>query len=317
MVLFGGFTSTRAVYSDIYVLDVASMTWTKGPNAATGRAQTACGISNNQLIAWSGRDAKDAINSTVVYNLQSSKWTPSYTPPSTSTSTVPGGTMAPGPATTSGTSSSSGGSSQLITIVATSLAVMAVILASGIFLLLRRRNTQKDNQGPSPRTPEPSELDTFHHDDSLPDTPLTRPVVHPNVAVQDAPKEVPRRGPQLYTPALYAHQGPHTIPLNPPDSSAKSHWYPNPQNSVQGPQDHEAFTALHHSPVSSATLSYQGSPGAPQQGSYGAERRSQHPHEMVNFMDVYSLPTSDLDVDAYDNRDMLPMNQIHYPKSPY
>jgi hypothetical protein len=41
---------------------------------------------------------------------------------------------------------------------------------------------------------------------------------------------------------------------------------------------------------------------------------------MVNFMDVYSLPTSgsvDVDVDAYDNRDILPMNQIKYPKSPY
>ncbi|KAG0237257.1 hypothetical protein B0O80DRAFT_440539 [Mortierella sp. GBAus27b] len=86
MVVFGGFSrTTQKSLSDIYILDVNTMTWTKGPDSgATGQRDSAsCASSKNYFIAWGGvvsNVEKDAMpnGSALVFDLQSSSWTDQY-----------------------------------------------------------------------------------------------------------------------------------------------------------------------------------------------------------------------------------------------
>ncbi|KAF9992340.1 hypothetical protein BGZ65_012349, partial [Modicella reniformis] len=58
MVLFGGYTRHEvSVLSDIHILDLDTMVWTRGPNVKSKerRARAACAVSNDQLIAWGGQ----------------------------------------------------------------------------------------------------------------------------------------------------------------------------------------------------------------------------------------------------------------------
>ncbi|KAF9978338.1 hypothetical protein BGZ65_007033, partial [Modicella reniformis] len=101
LVLFGGFTMDRvAQRPDIYVLDVPTMTWTKGPDAATKdqRGKFACGVSYDYFISWGGLSGPITNNgitgSTIVYNINTNNWTPTYTaafalPPTGNVTTLP------------------------------------------------------------------------------------------------------------------------------------------------------------------------------------------------------------------------------------
>ncbi|KAF9993903.1 hypothetical protein BGZ65_010514, partial [Modicella reniformis] len=93
MIVFGGFTKGRAsVLPDIYILDVATMTWTKGANLGLKdqRAEAACAVSNDQFISWGGRATGEPLNSTIVYNIKTNQWTSAYTAAALPTSTYDG-----------------------------------------------------------------------------------------------------------------------------------------------------------------------------------------------------------------------------------
>jgi len=90
MILFGGFKLGNAsVHPNIYVLDVATMKWTRGLDVALNEqsVEAACTFSNDQFIAWDGRATGKPLNSTVVYNLKTSRWVPLYTAPEHLTAT--------------------------------------------------------------------------------------------------------------------------------------------------------------------------------------------------------------------------------------
>ncbi|KAG0007087.1 hypothetical protein BGZ65_008902 [Modicella reniformis] len=83
MILFGGDTiGSLATLSDIYVLDIATLTWTRGTNVAKKgqRGDAACAVSNDQFISWGGlnMDTGKIASSTVVYNIKTNRWTKAY-----------------------------------------------------------------------------------------------------------------------------------------------------------------------------------------------------------------------------------------------
>ncbi|KAG0007088.1 hypothetical protein BGZ65_008903 [Modicella reniformis] len=91
MILFGGAELVNdTTIADIYVLDVANLTWTKGANIANKdrRQAAACGVSNSQFISWGGHKLelddvpRSVPNSTlVVYNIKTNRWTSTYIAP--------------------------------------------------------------------------------------------------------------------------------------------------------------------------------------------------------------------------------------------
>ncbi|KAF9146298.1 hypothetical protein BGX30_001949 [Mortierella sp. GBA39] len=119
MILFGGFDQVGRALGDIYILDVATLKWTRGTDggATAARAYTACAVTNDLFVAWGGvvpdQQTKFASavsqNITIVYNLKMQQWqtmyhpepytpplvtaTPTATPTSTSTGT--GGRLSP------------------------------------------------------------------------------------------------------------------------------------------------------------------------------------------------------------------------------
>ncbi|KAF9407259.1 hypothetical protein BGZ76_006147 [Entomortierella beljakovae] len=87
MILFGGTTSgsdplsNGVIYGDIYILDVATSTWTKGTNAPAalgGVYGHICAYSNDQLIVWGGYSVESTTNDAFVYNLKTSTWTDKF-----------------------------------------------------------------------------------------------------------------------------------------------------------------------------------------------------------------------------------------------
>ncbi|KAG0237265.1 hypothetical protein BGX31_003634 [Mortierella sp. GBA43] len=90
LVLFGGYSkATNVTQSSIYILDVATSTWTTGASApiSNGRHAAACAVSNDYFIAWGGDTAAgtDVVapeNLTIVYNLKTNIWTTEYIGPS-------------------------------------------------------------------------------------------------------------------------------------------------------------------------------------------------------------------------------------------
>ncbi|KAG0354215.1 hypothetical protein BC939DRAFT_479645 [Gamsiella multidivaricata] len=102
MILFGGdsnvgsTTDDGPAYGDIYVLDVVTMTWTRGADAdlVSARVGHACAVSGDYFIAWggfnNGNQDGSVPNVITVYNLKSGTWTTDYvySPPSGSKSNL-------------------------------------------------------------------------------------------------------------------------------------------------------------------------------------------------------------------------------------
>jgi N-acetylneuraminic acid mutarotase len=86
MIFFGGVSmslgSIEAVYSDLYVVDVATMTWKKAPDGPIedGIASSACAVSNDHFITWGGLSKKGKVSSTYVFNIKTNNWTSTYDP---------------------------------------------------------------------------------------------------------------------------------------------------------------------------------------------------------------------------------------------
>jgi len=123
VVLFGGSNaSLNATFGDIFILDVPTLTWKKGPSTSSQdvRRSCACAISNDYFIAWGGQVSVDqpsgiGLNpmvvrpeqTTIVYDLRTDKWVSNYIAPITipttmiPTTTNPLGNNTSSPITTS------------------------------------------------------------------------------------------------------------------------------------------------------------------------------------------------------------------------
>ncbi|KAF9345796.1 Acyl-CoA-binding domain-containing protein 5 [Mortierella sp. AD094] len=96
MVLFGGVSIQGAAMNDIYFLDVTTMTWTQGPDAAktNTRSASSCAVTGDFFVSWGGSDGTLAVksNTTLVYNMKTNSWTNSFgllpTPSATTTTTA-------------------------------------------------------------------------------------------------------------------------------------------------------------------------------------------------------------------------------------
>ncbi|KAK3833691.1 MAG: hypothetical protein J3R72DRAFT_477966 [Linnemannia gamsii] len=90
MILFGGIGLGDQYLDDIYILDVASLKWTKGtPGGPTvARRHASCAVTNDLFVVWGGaiRDSQTtnmravSENVTIVYNLKTNQWQDTYSP---------------------------------------------------------------------------------------------------------------------------------------------------------------------------------------------------------------------------------------------
>ncbi|OAQ35223.1 hypothetical protein K457DRAFT_133053 [Linnemannia elongata AG-77] len=152
IVLFGGVDQTSAGLSDIYFLDVATLTWTTGKTggAGVGRAYAACAVTNDRFVAWGGASkingdfvAVPATNATVVYDLIQNKWITTFSPLKTnSTSPDPDPSTPPTPSAGEETSSSKGALIGGIVGGVIALAAIAVF----IFFCRRRSARRKESK---------------------------------------------------------------------------------------------------------------------------------------------------------------------------
>ncbi|KAG0224269.1 hypothetical protein BGX31_008126 [Mortierella sp. GBA43] len=155
LVYFGGFNNAPiAVYPDIYILDVASMTWTKGADAAivNQRGDAACAVSGDYFIVWGGRgdnSTKDMINPLAIYDIKANVWTPNY---NAAPATDGGDTNDSGNSNNSTSPQSSSNSTRTIIIVVVVLGVLAIL---GVVALFVRRARRKRMQDPHTALSEP------------------------------------------------------------------------------------------------------------------------------------------------------------------
>ncbi|CAO3563815.1 unnamed protein product [Mortierella alpina] len=98
-----GAIEPATITRSIYVLDVKSLTWTKGldPDPQYARSDMACGVSGDNFVAWGGEvHAKyiTTLGTPIIYNLKTNTWTKEFvqtrylksdaTPSITTTNTV-------------------------------------------------------------------------------------------------------------------------------------------------------------------------------------------------------------------------------------
>ncbi|KAG0346059.1 hypothetical protein BG004_002519 [Podila humilis] len=151
MVLFGGWGdySRTIAYSDIYILDLATWTWTKGPDAGPstthGRGMSACAASGDLFVSWGGGVGTDAIvtqdTATLVFNFKSLQWVSRYEPPISSTPMLPPPSSGPNEGV---------GSSVPVAAIAGGVAGGVAVLVCIVGLLLchrRRRSRHRSGNG--------------------------------------------------------------------------------------------------------------------------------------------------------------------------
>ncbi|KAF9934272.1 hypothetical protein FBU30_002690 [Linnemannia zychae] len=162
MVLFGGVDETSAVLDDIYILDVASLTWKAGKvgGYGVGRSYAACAVTNDLFVAWGGalRIGNKFIalgtSFTMVYNLKTGVWQSTFSPgqaSTTSASIVPTGQQ------TNDTSSSSTNGALIGGIVGGLVLIAAI--AGFVFFHHRRASKQEKlekKEFPSPTFTQPA-----------------------------------------------------------------------------------------------------------------------------------------------------------------
>jgi hypothetical protein len=140
LVLFGGRTSAdmpSQTLDDIYILDVLTRTWKKGPSvkSVNGRYGAACAISNDYLIVWGGETVNGTNRAapqdvTMVYDLSSDTWVSAYSHLARTT---------PDPPHTDAPS----GKSYTVIIVGVVIAVLVVLMAVGGYMYIVRRRRSK------------------------------------------------------------------------------------------------------------------------------------------------------------------------------
>ncbi|KAF9145307.1 hypothetical protein BG015_011936 [Linnemannia schmuckeri] len=141
MILFGGLTTTLATLGDIYILDVATLTWTRGPDGGTtiARFASACAVTNDYFISWGGANMLAAANTatTVVYNIKTASWTTNFDGSSVTSPTE--SLYVPPPMSSGGPGSTR---INLPAVIGGSVAVVIVVVVA-VALILRKRRSAK------------------------------------------------------------------------------------------------------------------------------------------------------------------------------
>ncbi|KAF9109222.1 Acyl-CoA-binding domain-containing protein 5 [Mortierella sp. AM989] len=83
IIVFGGQTSSSTTLSSIYILDIPSLSWTKGADVdpSLSRSNMACTVAGDSFVAWGGDqfgDISESLGTPIIYNLQDSQWTTQF-----------------------------------------------------------------------------------------------------------------------------------------------------------------------------------------------------------------------------------------------
>ncbi|CAO3574104.1 unnamed protein product [Mortierella alpina] len=83
MILFGGCTISRRSLGSIYILDMKTLSWTKGPDVdpTQNRSGMACAVAGDNFVVWGGEHFETSIvnlASTLVFNLKTNQWTTQF-----------------------------------------------------------------------------------------------------------------------------------------------------------------------------------------------------------------------------------------------
>ncbi|KAF9363281.1 hypothetical protein BGX34_004497 [Mortierella sp. NVP85] len=258
LIVVGGYSRFSSMsLSDLYVLDIATLTWTAGPSISLEQTRNAgaCGISNNQLIMWGGvfNDPQSSLlvgTTPLIFDISANKWTTSYnappkpTSPSTSISQTPTPTSSPSTTPTNG----GDGESLVILILAIVIGVLIVILiAGGLWYRSRskRANCTSTETGSSLDRPGLPHKDTY-----------------PGTGCQEDSGYIPP---------------PSSIPYPLPPAPVKANdWTANPPQSgtYYNPEDEKQEWEAQNTLIQVDPNAM----GRPHEGVYGAQRYSQHPH---------------------------------------
>jgi len=130
---------------DIYILDVATRTWKKGPPVTPddGRRSASCAVANEQMIVWGGETYINKYSFpnhvAMVYDLKTDTWVSRYSAPSPQP-TAPTDSDLPG-------SGAPGEKSNTAIIVGVVVAVLVVLLAIGgyVYVVRKRRSKKADD----------------------------------------------------------------------------------------------------------------------------------------------------------------------------
>ncbi|KAG0051314.1 hypothetical protein BGZ83_003874 [Gryganskiella cystojenkinii] len=161
MVLFGGCTVTRQSLGSIYILDVNTLSWTKGPDVdpAQNRSGMACAVAGDNFIAWGGEHYETSIinlSSTVVFNLKTNQWTDQFSLISSPPSTVSGTAgMEPRPSNSGSDPSASGPDTSQATkllfgrgLIAIPVVLVVAIIALVILKYRKAARKKQDSNAP-------------------------------------------------------------------------------------------------------------------------------------------------------------------------
>ncbi|KAF9102822.1 hypothetical protein BGX27_010848 [Mortierella sp. AM989] len=311
MVLYGGYSRlTSRSLNDIYILDVATMTWRGGLNATieNGREAAACAISNGFFIVWGGvrsSPLQDDIANGVplVYELKTNTWVGYYTAPLpviTTSGAQPSTTTASGsPPNTSDNNTSnanpqdSATSSRTVMILGSVVGVLAVMFAIAGFLLYRRR-TRRARSAKDPSSQYPSS-DQLFMDSMIPKD--QKSYAHSQVPQDHTQMPQDRTlTPQNYSQVSEEHT--KSLPPSPP------HWEPPKAqiNTLRGPaaivsERNYAYPPPPSDPFRSpSSMSQASSEGSTirmdnfnQHALFAKPRHSLHPH--TNAQNLYNQPS--------------------------
>ncbi|GJJ68518.1 hypothetical protein EMPS_00864 [Entomortierella parvispora] len=159
MILFGGLTDeSNSVLSDIYILDTASLTWSKGKDAgvASARAECSCAMTNDLFVVWGGGGVNTVISSnlTIIYNARTDSWQTNFSPMPVSDPSAP---WASSPGALNG--------KRNIGIIVGPVAAAVVVIALVVGFLYGRRRQRQRSQAPQQLAD--SEHDKTHSSRSL------------------------------------------------------------------------------------------------------------------------------------------------------
>lgn len=149
LVVFGGEGPGKVVLGDIYIYDVATSTWTPGPDAGTSRARAGhvCAVSGDNLVIFGGYinfSRAPVAETTLVFNLKSNTWSDSFvssgpipSPPS------PGSFGGSGAVSGSGSGSESG---PKIGAIAGGVGAVLLVIMGIIFWVRHKKRPRMDEE---------------------------------------------------------------------------------------------------------------------------------------------------------------------------
>ncbi|KAF8948546.1 Leucine-zipper-like transcriptional regulator 1 [Haplosporangium gracile] len=188
VVVFGG-QNTNGSLADIYVLDMKTLIWTRGPSIGTGRLGMACAIYNDGFLTWGGATETFLVDypdtTPLVFNLTTMLWTDRYNQKGSQNE---------------GLTTGSTGGSKLGLILGLSIGLFALVALAGGVCLFRRekRKTVLDYGRILNGKGLPLAQDQSQEFSSLSETtrPYNQSLIHPGAPPRAAFASTPQQGRQ-------------------------------------------------------------------------------------------------------------------------